>query len=69
MEMEYVILTWDWKQSVDVSQLQQALIRVFDGTNCPRVYDIDTASDEYGMLVSAKPLTPEQVQNIWDSEE
>lgn len=59
------VLMWDWKDSVDVEQLNDAIKAVFDGKNAPRVYSVDTGQDCYAIVVASTEMTQEQVQTAW----
>ena len=63
---KHEVLFRDWKEQVDAEEIDQAIQRVFNGRDAPRLYDADTGQDAYAIVVSALPMTPEQVQAAWE---
>jgi hypothetical protein len=63
---KYEVLFRDWKEQVDAADLDEAIQRVFDGRNAPRLYDADTGQDAYAIVVSSTAMTPEQVGAAWE---
>jgi hypothetical protein len=64
---KHEILFRDWKDQADAQEIDEAIQRVSDGQNAPRIYDTDTGQDAYAIIVSAAPMTPEQVQAAWEA--
>lgn len=62
---KHEVLFRDWKEQVDADEIDQAIQLVFDGRHAPHLYDADTGQDAYAIVVSALPMTPEQVQAAW----
>lgn len=57
------LMTWDWKEQVDLEQLGQIVTEISGGT--VHLYEVDTESDQYGLIVSRDELTQDQVQALW----
>ena len=55
------VIYWDWKGSIDIDHLNDALKSGFDGKNLPRIYNVDTGQDCYGVVVSSGVMTPENM--------
>ena len=61
------VIYWDWKGSIDIDHLNDALKSVFDGKNLPLIYNVDTGQDCYGVVVSSGVMTPDQIQAAWEA--
>lgn len=59
------VLTWDWKEQLDMADLASALRRL--GSRI-RVYEVDTGSDQFAFVLSTEDLTEEQVAEVWHKE-
>lgn len=59
------VLTWDWKEQLDMADLASALRRL--GSRV-RVYEVDTGSDQFAFVLSNDDLTEEQVAEVWHKE-
>ncbi len=59
------VLTWDWKEQLDMADLASALRRL--GSRI-RVYEVDTGSDQFAFVLSNDDLTEEQVAEVWHKE-
>lgn len=64
---KHEILFRDWKEQAEAGHIDEAVQRVFDGRNAPRLYDADTGQDAYAIVVSSTAMTPEQVQAAWEA--
>ena len=61
------LLTWDWKEQLDIDAVHAAMKSVFNGHNIPDVNMVpDTGGDEYALLVSSEALSLDEVQSIYD---
>lgn len=64
---KHEVLFRDWKEQVLAEDIDQAIHRVFDGKNAPRLYDVDTGQDAYAIVVSSTAMTADQVQEVWEA--
>jgi hypothetical protein len=55
-----VVLTWDWREQPDLDALTRILAN--HGVHLAKV---ETGSDEYAVVISADPLTAEEVEGVW----
>jgi hypothetical protein len=69
MKVQHEIITWDWKEQIDPEHLSEAIKKVYDGKNCPRIYEVDTGQDCYAIVVASSEMTEEQVQAAWDADD
>ena len=59
------VVTWDWKEQVDVDQLNRALRDAgFTGS----VHEVFTNSDQYALVVSDKEITEDEALELWHQE-
>ncbi len=57
-----IVLSYDYKENVDIAKLNEAIHQVFDGTHCPSVIEEDVLDwDQHTYIVSTFPITREQV--------
>ena len=62
-KLKYVLISWDWKEEVNIVQLSRYTQRGY-----VYLYDLDTDSDEYVIACSKTALTPRERQAIeWAS--
>jgi hypothetical protein len=61
--MTTAVITWDAGEDFEVSKLQTAL-ELFG----LRVYDIDTGSSMYGVLITQETLTQEEAEELFFDE-
>jgi hypothetical protein len=61
-------MSWDWKEYVDLDQLG-CIIHDLSGGDI-NLYEVDTGSDQYAIVISRGEMTPEQVveayRGRWD---
>lgn len=64
------VVTWDWKESVDTDDLDEAVRRA--SGNRVGIYSVDTRSDSYAIVVAAGDTSREEAAAIfhrrWDAE-
>lgn len=63
-QVRTAIVSWDWREQIDVDELFMALAAVSDG----KLYaqDIDTGSDQFAVAISTGSLTQEQLKAEYD---
>lgn len=65
---KYEWLSWDWKASMPIDELNAALNEVFDGEHVPVVMEIpNTGSDQFVAVVSSTSITAEFAQQLYDN--
>ncbi|HSI20508.1 MAG TPA: hypothetical protein VLA04_02240 [Verrucomicrobiae bacterium] len=64
--MKAFLITWDRNEQIDPKKLQKGLGVVFNSRDCPSVQEIDTQSDEYMLLISSQPVSPEKIAEIME---
>jgi len=60
------IVTWDWRESPDLEEVNLALAEVYDGKTLPTINEIDTNCDSYAWLFSGQPVSETKAQAIFD---
>jgi hypothetical protein len=58
-KLAYRLIVFDWKEIPDIKEIQKAVKSGY--TN---LYEGDTGGDEYCWILSKKPLTKKEVNNI-----
>jgi hypothetical protein len=61
------VVTWDWKEQPDPGQLTAAIGRVSAGT--VHACFPGTGSDQYALVLSTLPLTPEAAARLYHDQE
>lgn len=65
--MAIIWLAWDWKESLNISGLNEALAKVYDGKHVPCVVEVpDTGMDSYFAAVSSEPIGGEAMQEAFN---
>lgn len=59
------ILTWDWKGHVSLVELAEALSELTDGKI--NLYEVDTESDQFAIVLSDQLLDPPAVNQAWEA--
>jgi len=68
--MQTFVILWDWKESVDIADLNEAIAKVYDGTHAPSVTEVpDTGGDHYACIIASESMTAEQAQQVYDKYE
>lgn len=62
--MSSKVLSWDWRGQLDIDELAEALAALSDGKI--RVYDVDTGSDEFAIVVSDTPMKGDEVAAAYE---
>jgi hypothetical protein len=57
------VISWDWKDSLSVVQLQKALLKM--GASL-YVQEVDTGGDEYAIVLSDSPITKEEADVVYE---
>lgn len=57
------IVTWDWKEYAPMGDVGRAIEEV--SNNQVHLYEVDTGSDQFAVVVSNKSLTTDEVQGIY----
>ncbi len=57
----HAVITWDWKESPDPSDLHRALNRLAG----LHVEPVDTDSDQYAIVISTQDMSMDDVARIW----
>lgn len=60
---EIELMTWDWKEYVDIEKLARLVEKVSEGR--VHIYEVDTQSDMFAIYISPAVLSAELVQNMW----
>lgn len=59
---------WDWKDSPGWGGIQDAIEKILSTGATPHIYDVETNSDDYAVLVTSYPdLTADQAFELWDA--
>ena len=58
-------MTWDWKEQLDFSVLNEALQDVFNGRNVPSITDAQFDGDSSAAVISSEPIEVEQAKKIY----
>jgi len=67
--VKHEIMTWDWKQQIDLEELNDAVETVFNGTDRPFIVRIDTQEDQYGIVVCEKQITEAEATKLYEAYE
>lgn len=62
-ELTKIVMTWDWKEQLDLEELDRAVRKASGGL--ARVHEIDTCSDEFAIVVADHRVTPDEAQAAW----
>lgn len=57
------LMTWDWKEYLDLEQLARVVDKVSGGT--VHVHEVDTQSDQFAVFISNVKLTDDEVKRLW----
>jgi len=58
----YKYMTWDWKEYLDLDELSKVLHQLSEGGI--NLYQVETGSDQYAIVISRGELNEEQVAQI-----
>ena len=61
--MDSVIIEWDWKGSINVEDLNNAINK--DWETRPKVFEIDTGEDCYAIVMGESTMTQEEAEAVW----
>jgi hypothetical protein len=64
-DLPKIVVTWDWKEQPDLQELDAAVRKASGGF--ARVHEIDTGSDQFGIVVADHRVTPEEAAAAWDA--
>ena len=60
-------VTWDWKDTIDIDEVNYVLEKIKSNGGYPCFYETDTGGDSYGVLISEKEnLSTEEAQKIFE---
>lgn len=59
------VITWDWKDQVDVGELNSALRGVAD----PQVFEVETEGDWYAVVVAPRGTSQAKAQKLYEEHE
>lgn len=59
------MLTWDWRAQPDLDQLAAAILALTGGN--VGLYQVDTGSDDYAIVLADLPLTEAEARRIWET--
>lgn len=66
-ESEHEVLMWDWRESVDVDELAQAVGRLSRGML--RIHTVETGTDANGIVITNNSaMTPERAQQLFEED-
>jgi hypothetical protein len=57
------MMMWDWHGQPDLDRLAVAIERQSGGA--VHLYQIDTGSDDYAIVLSDRPLAADEVATVW----
>ncbi len=60
------LLTWDWRGQPNLQHLAKAVHDLSGGR--VSLYEVDTGSDQYAIVLADEPLTAEQAASVWDAQ-
>lgn len=64
---EHEVLMWDWRESVDVDELAQAVGRLSRGML--RIHTVETGTDANGIVITNNSaMTPERAQQLFEED-
>ena len=58
------VLSWDWRQQPDLAQLGRAIHDLSGGLL--HIYEVQTGSDDYAIVIADQPLTDAEARHIWE---
>lgn len=64
-------MSWDWRGQPNLDELDRHVSNITAGSRAIargamlRIHQVDTGSDEYGIVVTDEELTPKQVNERW----
>ena len=64
---KHQVIMWDWRDRIDLDELNDAIRDVFDGKSAPRIHQVDTGQDCYAIVVASVEMTQEQAQAAWEA--
>jgi hypothetical protein len=63
--VKYVVLTWDWSEHLEISDLRKALKELNANVS---IVDVDTGGDTCAIVISTSELSKRQAKRILDKE-
>jgi hypothetical protein len=60
------VISWDWKEQIDLDKLGNAIRTLSGGTLDLR--EANTDGDFYAVVISSQPIAPEQAQALFEAE-
>ncbi len=60
------IITWDWKAQPDVAKITEAIAYIYQTGARPKLFQIETQEDSYGIVVTDADCPQEEAQVLYD---
>jgi hypothetical protein len=64
--MKASVVFCEWKEQLDLGELNSALKSVFNGKDCPAITEVESGGDVFVVVVSEKEISEADAQELYN---